>query len=297
MRTEIKVALIGLDTSHTLEFAKRMQAPDCPAGQRVEGLRAVTCLRFPTPFQNEAGLDARQKQLEAWGIKVTTSFEEAVEGCDAIMIEINDPSLHWHYFEKCASLGKMIFLDKPLADTLINGKKVLELVRQNNIPLFSASALRFVPTLEAACLEIQEPIFCTVYGPLGVAPTGSSVVWYGVHSFEMLQRAMGLGARRLLVQKDENGIVAMVQYAEGRRGVVELNNGAFIYGGNLRTKEASTSFAVDMSAAYTDLLLNVSRFFTTGSLPVTLDETIEVMAMLDAARRSDLSGKFEGVYE
>ena len=39
---------IGLDTSHSVEFPRRMQAPDCPEKNKVEGLKAVTCLRFET---------------------------------------------------------------------------------------------------------------------------------------------------------------------------------------------------------------------------------------------------------
>ena len=65
MKEEIRVALIGLDTSHSVEFPRRMQAPDCPEQLRVEGLRAVSCLRFETPFTNKQILDERQKQLEA----------------------------------------------------------------------------------------------------------------------------------------------------------------------------------------------------------------------------------------
>ena len=101
MKEEIRVAIIGLDTSHSVEFPRRMQAPDCPEKNRVEGLRAVTCLRFETPFTNKQVLDERQKQLEAWGVKVTEDFDEAVSDCDAIMIEINDPAYHLEYFKKC----------------------------------------------------------------------------------------------------------------------------------------------------------------------------------------------------
>ena len=41
MKKEIKVAIIGLDTSHSVEFPRRMQAPDCPEKNKVEGLKAV----------------------------------------------------------------------------------------------------------------------------------------------------------------------------------------------------------------------------------------------------------------
>jgi predicted dehydrogenase len=295
MNNDLQVALIGLDTSHTLEFARRMQAPDCPADQKVTGLRAVSCLRFSTPFQNEEGLNARQAMLEGWGVKVTTHFEEAVKKCDVIMLEINDAAYHLEYFTRCAALGKPIFLDKPLADTLDNGKKIHDLIRSKNLKVFSTSSLRLVPQLEQACQQIPSPQFATVFGPLGEAPAGSSIVWYGVHSFEMLQRAMGRGARSVLVKKDGAGVTAIVTYADNRRGIVELSNGAWVYGGTLRTLDNAVSFVADMSRAYSDLLLKIEAFFRTGIPPVAMADTLEVMALLEAARRSHDGGAEEKI--
>ncbi|MDH7481447.1 MAG: Gfo/Idh/MocA family oxidoreductase [Armatimonadota bacterium] len=295
MIKELEVALIGLDTSHTIEFARRMQSPDCAPEQRVVGMRAVTCLRFETPFQDEEGLNKRQEQLEQWGVKVTTDFEEAVANCDAIMLEINDPAYHLEYFTKCADLGKPIFLDKPLADTIENGRKIYELAKEKNVRVFSASSLRFVPQLIEACKTIPVPKFVTVYGPLGKAPAGSSIVWYGVHAFEMLERAMGRGAIAVTARRDGAGVVAIVDYPEGVRGVVELNEGSWIYGGCLRTKDKAEPFVVNMARAYSDELELVGKFFQGGDVPVEMEDTLEVMAMLDAAERSVQSGKTESV--
>jgi predicted dehydrogenase len=295
MNNEIKVAIIGLDTSHSIEFAKRMQDPECPADQKVTGLKPVSCLRFPTPFQNEDGLNARQKQLEAWGIKVTTKFEEAVAGCDALMLEINDPAFHWEYFPKCAALGKRMFLDKPLADTIENGKKIFDLAKSKDVKVFSSSSLRFIPNFLEACAQMPAPRFAHAYGPLGKAPAGSGLVWYGVHSFELLQRAMGRGARSVTAKKDGPGVTAIVQYPDNRRGIVELSEGAWVWGGELRTLDKSVPFVVNMDNAYRDLLREVEKFFRTGVSPVDLADTLEVMALLDAARKSYDSGKEEPV--
>ena len=120
MENKIKVAIIGLDTSHAVEFPKLMQDPAVPEQNQVHDLVATRCLRFETPFQNKEGLDKRQAYLESIGVMVTEDFDTAVADCDAIMIEINDPAKHLEYFEKCAGLGKPIFLDKPFADTLDN---------------------------------------------------------------------------------------------------------------------------------------------------------------------------------
>ena len=295
MGETINVGLIGLDSSHTVEFARRMVAPDCPEDQRVFGLRPLTCLRFPSPFQSEAGLDQRQKLLEDWGIKVTTLFREAVAGCDALMLEINDPAQHLEYIEACADLGKMIFLDKPMADSIANGRRILELARSKDLKILSMSSLRLPQALVSACEKMPRPLFAHAFGAYGTAPAGSSIVWYGVHTFEMLQRAMGRGASGVYTRQDGAGVTAVVRYPENRRGVVELSEGAHVYGGVLRDRERAIPFVADTSRTYVDQLVRVEKFFRTGETPLELQDTFEVMAMLDAAQRSLDSGKEEEV--
>ena len=296
MPKEIKVALIGLDTSHTIEFARRIQAADCPPEHKITGLVVSACLRFETPFQKEEGLNARQKTLEGWGIKVTTDFDEAVKGCDAIMIEINDPAYHLEYFKKCAVLGKPVFLDKPLADNIENGLEIVRLAKENKIKAISASPLRFDANLIKACEELPEPTQVNVYGPLGIAPAGSSIVWYGVHAFEMLEKAIGKGSACITVRSDGAGVVAIVDYPDKRRGVVELTKGAWVYGGTLRDSKAAVSYLVAGGTFYTSLMKDVEKFFRTGEANFSLEDTVEVMAMLDAAERSLKSGRTETVY-
>ncbi len=292
--SDIKVCLIGLDTSHTIEFAKRVQSPECMETDKVEGLRVVSCLRFPTPFQNKEGLDYRQNQLEGWGIPVTSVFDEAVEDCDAIMIEINDPSLHLEYIKRCANLGKPIFLDKPLADNIANGREICRIAGEKNLRIFSASSLRFLPEVQEACAEMPKPMYASIYGILGHAASGSSIVWYGVHAFELLQSAMGNGANRISCVKDAAGVVVTVEYPGGRRGVVESTLGSEAFGGCLRTNKDVVSFKMGDSGyrlAYTKLIRSVADFFRGGETPVHLEDTLEIMAMLDAAERSMQEGK------
>ena len=49
--SEMKVAIIGLDTSHSVAMPKLMNDPACEPDMKVPGMKAVTCLRFETPFQ------------------------------------------------------------------------------------------------------------------------------------------------------------------------------------------------------------------------------------------------------
>lgn len=285
MKQTLKVAIIGLDTSHSIEFPRRI-APDCPVEARVDGMKAVTCLRFKTPFTDDDILDKRQQQLEAWGVRVTESFEDAVSDCDAIMLEVNDPAYHLEYFLKCAILNKPIFLDKPLADTFETAKKIYDFAIENNVKVFSSSSLRFSKALLEACKEVPNPVQTYCYGPLGIPPVGSGIIWYGVHCFEMLQRAMGRGAVKVDARKDPAGAVVIVEYPANRRGIVELTVGAYVYGGSLKAKEQNKSYVVDGSMIYTEELREINKFFIFSEAPALLEDALEVMNLLDSAARS-----------
>ncbi|MBN8216573.1 MAG: Gfo/Idh/MocA family oxidoreductase [Spirochaetes bacterium] len=283
MSKSFKVAMIGLDTSHTIEFTKLIQG-EAPAGQKVEGLEVVSCLRFPTPFQNEEGQDTRQKQMEAWGVKVTRDLSQALEGVDGLLLEINDPAFHLGYFEKVAALGKPIFLDKPMASNMTEARAIEALVKKHGVRVWSSSSLRFLKSLQGLLAQIPaaERKYANVYGPLGQAPAGSSVTWYGVHTVEMLVAIMGVGARAVSAHQADSGITATIVYDHGRRGVVELTNQLWLYGGRIIDGKGARSFTHENETLYFNLLGQIADFFLKGALPVPLSETLEVQAILGA---------------
>ncbi|MGI6295100.1 MAG: Gfo/Idh/MocA family protein [Armatimonadota bacterium] len=295
MSGEIRIGMVGLDTSHSVAFTKCLQAPDVAADQKVDGARVISCMRFETPFQDKNGLDGRQKQLEEWGVTVTEDFDEAVAECEAIMLEINDPAYHLEYFRKCVPLGKPIFLDKPMADNTTNARAIYKLAKENNLRVFSASSLRFVPGLIESCKAIPNADYAYTYGALGKAPAGSSIVWYGVHAFEMLERAMGQGAIGVFARRDKAGVVCTIEYPNNRRGIVELTEGSSAYGGCLREKGKAAPYVCDNSRLYPDQLIKVVEFFNGAEPAASLEDALEVTAMLDAAERSTQSGKPEAL--
>ena len=291
MSKTLNVAIIGLDTSHAVHFPERMQSPDIPQEQRVNGMFAKTCMKFLTPFTDDGVLAERTAKLESWGVKVTEKFDEAVADCDAILLEINDPAIHLEYFTRCAEIGVPIFLDKPMADTYAGAKAIANVAERNGVRFFTASSLRFVAELESASASIGKPEMMSAYGALGVAAAGSSIVWYGVHAFEMLERGMGIGATKLTTVADAKGAVVVVEYSDGRRGIVELTRGSHQYGGCLRNDTSVEAYAVNMDNAYSSLLRRVVDFLTKGAMPVDVEDSLEITKLLDAAERSSQTGK------
>jgi predicted dehydrogenase len=288
-----KLAVIGLDTSHATVFTELIQDKE---KKMVDKLQVVSCMRFPTPFHAEPDQDKRQELLENLDVKVTRSFEEAVAGVDGIMIEINDPAFHIEYFEKCADLGLPIFLDKPMADNIENGIKMYNIAKEKNIKIWSSSSLRFTPEIIDCASKVKKPDIVNVFGPLGKAASGSSLVWYGVHSFEMLMTLMGSGAEYVYARKDARGIISIIEYGDGRRGIVECNDGAYKYGGSARNTEFAENY-VTAGSPYPHLIAALETFFIDNIIPVPFEETLEIQAMMDAAGKSLESGKKEAVYK
>ena len=297
MNDQLKIAVIGLDTSHAVEMPKLIQDPATPPEFRVGGLRVTRCLRFATPFQSGEGLDRRQRYLESIGVTVTEDFDAAVADCDAIMLNINDPTRHLEYFTRCAGLGKRIFLDKPFADTLEHARRIDAVAENGGVQYFTASSLRFAADVVTAAAAHPEPIAAHVWGPVGVAAAGSSIVWYGVHAFEMLQKLLGRGARQVATLADASGWQCLVSFPDGRRGVVELTRERKVYGGMLRDRDGGESIFREScrKPLYYMLLREVEKFFRTGKVPVSPADSLEVMALLEAAERSAVSGRAEAV--
>jgi predicted dehydrogenase len=291
MKKEIKIAIIGLDTSHTNEFTKIIQGKD----KKINGLKVVTAFRSPSSFQSEDGQDERQAELEDLGVIMKPTIEEAVKDVDAILIELNDPKPHLEYFKKVADLGLPIFLDKPLAINLKEGKEIIEIAKACGTNMWGASSLRFISQLQSAIKEVSNPTFCNVFGALGTAPAGSSLIWYGCHATEMLVSIMGTNAKKVTAIEDPSGIVYTVEYADNRRGVVQCNRGNYQYGGCVQNSDKLQFFTLGEDIMYYKLLLQIQQFLETGKPPVSFDEMLEVQAVMDAAERSMISGKSETV--
>ena len=291
--TETRIAMIGLDTSHTVEFTRRFQAPDCDPQTHVDGVRVVTCLRFPSVFRDETAQDEWAARLESWGVNVTRDLDEAVADVDAVMLESNDPSVHLEWIERLVGLDKPIFIDKPLADTAAHARQAMALIERAGINCCSASSLRFVPELATALDDVDQPQFVSTYGPVNPSVSGSAIVYYGVHAVEMAQRAAGRGAGRVTTVTTGEGMVLVFGYPDGRRAVVELAAGSSVYGGTLRTAKRTAPFVVDMSGAYAAQLERLVPFLAGGPPPSELTDAVEVTAMLEAAERSLQSGREE----
>lgn len=279
------IAMIGLDTSHTVAFTRLIQGPH-PGERAVHGLRVVKALRFPSVFQSEEGQNQRQSAMESMGVVMAENIEEALEDVDAVFLEINDPALHVPYYEAVAGRGRPVFIDKPLAADVAGGRRICALARKTQTPTWSASSLRFIPALARARSAVAAPVAVQTFGALGHAAAGSDLIWYGVHAVEMLVAALGTGACAVRAVSGARGTVLMLEYPDERHGLVECLPGLYRYGGRLQSKDRVAFFDSGSGSPYPKLMNALRRFVFDGIVPVPLKESLEILDVLESAERS-----------
>ncbi len=103
-------------------------------------------------------------------------------------------------------------------------------------------------------------------------------MWYGVHAFERLHRIMGSAAISVAARRDA-------------RGVVECNVDTGLYGG--RAQGGGKVAAFTAYGSYRNVLVRIRQFINGGTAPVTMDESLAILAMLTAGERSIASGREE----
>jgi predicted dehydrogenase len=107
----------------------------------------------------------------------------------------------------------------------------------------------------------------------------------------MLERAMGRGAKSLSAAIEGDITTVNVEYADGRTARVDLNSNDWTYKGTLYGKGDEASFVVNAGAIYLPELRKITDFFKGAPAPVSFEDSLEVMALLDAADEAATTGK------
>jgi predicted dehydrogenase len=216
---------------------------------------------------------------------VASTPEECCQGVDAVLIVDDGSGAQWKYAEHPLRQGVPTFCDKPLAMTAREAAKIARLARQTKTPFMSASSLRFVPDI----VKLREELPQLGEVHLATAACGNELVYYGIHALSMVYAVLGGGATSAinvgrpgsniarLRFGDKRDVVLMVADKETMRSGYQLN----LYG----TKGWRTVTPV-LTNLYSYLLEAFLDLVITGKESVPIEEEVEVIAALEAAKRS-----------
>jgi predicted dehydrogenase len=288
---DLRIGLIGLDTSHAPQFASILNNPADKA--HLTGARVVCA--FPGGSADVEASASRVKGFTAdvknkFGVEIVDSIAEVVARSDAIMILSVDGRAHLPQAREVFASGKPVFIDKPFAGNLREVLELAELARRTGAPVFSASSLRYSPGVQKLRTEkIGRMLGAVSYGPAHLEPHHPDLYWYGIHATEALYTVMGMGCETVSRTHTTDTDVATGVWKDGRTGVVYgFREGKALY----RVTVFGTEAVRDQQDGreYADLLKEILTFFRTKKAPVSLDETVEIMAFMEAADESKRAG-------
>jgi predicted dehydrogenase len=109
-----------------------------------------------------------------FGIKRFTSISELLAHVDAV--DIVTPTItHFTCAEEALLLGKNVFIEKPLTETLEEGKKLMELAEAKNLTVQVGHVERFNPAFTAALPYFDQPMFIETHRLAQFNPRGCDV--------------------------------------------------------------------------------------------------------------------------
>ena len=112
---DLRVGMIGLDTSHVVEFTKRLN--DSADKNYIPGARVVAALKGGSPDIAESWnrVPGYTKTLrEKYDVKIVDDIGQLLKEVDVVMIESLDGRPHLAEATPVINAGKPIFVDKPV---------------------------------------------------------------------------------------------------------------------------------------------------------------------------------------
>ncbi|MGE3309408.1 MAG: Gfo/Idh/MocA family protein [Limisphaerales bacterium] len=286
---ELRLGMVGLDTSHATAFAKLINDPTDK--NHVPGGRVVAAFKGGSRDieSSWSRVDGYTRELtEKWGVRIFDTIEAMCAEVDAVLIESVDGRPHLAQARPVIAAGKPLYIDKPMGGSLADVLEIFRLAREKKVPVFSASSLRFAGTTQAVRAgSIGEVTRAETSSPCHVDPTHPELFWYGIHGVESLFTVMGTGCESVRRGKTDDGRIEVVgTWKGGRTGIYREGKG---YDG--KAVGAKGEAAVGNFDGYAPLVVAIMKFFQSGVAPVPEAETIELFAFMEA---SDESRKRDG---
>lgn len=288
---DIRIGILGTDTSHTESFAKLLNDPSNP--KHIPGGRIVAAWKGGSPDipMSANRVEGYAKALsETYGAKICRTVDELASQVDAFMILSVDGRPHLEEARQVFRYHKPVFIDKPMAGSLRDAIEIFRLARQSNVPCFTASGERYTSDID----EIHQTKFGKLrgvftYGPAEIEPHHPDLFWYGIHAVEKAYAIMGTGCETVVRTYTPDADVVTGVWSDGRVATVRGNrNTRYAFGVTVFGSEAVLE--PKAGDGYEGLIRHIIEFYQTGVPPVSHAETIESLAFMEAADLSKTRG-------
>jgi len=287
----IKVGIIGVDTSHAAEFTKIFNDPKATGD--LAGMKVVAAFPGGSPdlADNAKKITENTAKLKELGLEIVDSVEALVSKVDVVLVESVDGRPHLQQVIPVLKAKKKVFVDKPVGGTLADSLEIFRLAKEQDVPIFSSSALRYCTGIAAARTDPKfgDILGCDAFSPCSLEEHHPDLYWYGIHGVEALYTVMGPGCVSVSRTQTKDSEMVVGTWKDGRIGTFRgMRSGKHDYGATVFGSKAIGP--TGGFTGYQGLVVEIAKFFKTGKSPVSADETIEIYAFMEAADQSKREG-------
>jgi predicted dehydrogenase len=287
-KKELRAGIIGTDTSHVPQFVKLFQShPEWK-------IRIVAAFKGGSPDLPLSAnrLEGFAKTIQAAGVEIVDSIEALLPKVDVVLLTSVDGRPHLAQVTPVFKAGKRVFIDKPLAASLDDARRIAALSRQSGTPFFSASSVRFHPEIpmlrEKKDIGRIKKVEATYV--LNTIEFHPDLFYYGIHGVEALYAVMGTGCVSVSRRIDADADVTTCTWQDGRVGSYRGLPKADPKQPLIRIVGEKGTGETTGAADNERITQAIAEFFHTGRSPVDAAQTIEVIEFMTAAQLSKERG-------
>jgi virulence factor len=287
----IRVGIVDFDTSHVVQFTKRLNHEGIGEEQWVDGARVVMgCPGRSAILEPEKVQEYARTLREEHNIPLVEHPGDMLGKIDAVLIESVDGSVHLERARPFLEAGLPTFVDKPLACSSADAREMARLAKEHGAPLFSSSSLRYAEDVAQFPERKEETgaiLGCDIFCPASTHPRNPGFYHYGIHGVEPLYTLMGAGCKTVWCVFDEKQEVVCGRWSDGRIGTVRgIRTGRSGYAFTAFCEKKLDHVPIGTGTIYRELLKRIVPMFETRKAPLEISETLEIIRFIEAALES-----------
>jgi predicted dehydrogenase len=183
--------------------------------KEIEGVKLVG---FYDPNEGNA-----KEVASGYGLKRFTDADKLIDACDVIDV-IAPTNFHFEICEKAIRKGKHVFVEKPLANTIEEGKQLVKMVREANVKMQVGHVERFNPAYLAVKEMHLNPMFIEVHRLAQFNPRGTEVsviLDLMIHDIDIILSLVPSDVKNI----SASGVAVMTDTPDIANVRIEFNNG------------------------------------------------------------------------
>lgn len=215
---------------------------------------------------------------------VVANPEDVIGQVDAVIIATDDGDDHIRRVKPFIEAGLPVFVDKPMATNIADLRQFAQW-HEAGATLLSTSGMRYAPEMRLSGEQRAH------LGDLRWITSFTCKTWerYGIHALEAVEPLLGPGFLTVQAHSDAGGNVMHLTHRSGVRVTIGALHDAYGSFGAVHLYGTKGDLPLKLSDTYNAFRSQLVAFIDmlrTGTRPLPFAETVELMAVIIAGRRS-----------